>query len=97
MEPPTAQNFAIGQQADKTINNEQALKNRKSTFNSISKASMINMDFKNKPIEGNGWIESDTTAVLPLSLYYHQLRDRLGATALKNVMTVAQLRKFFPE
>lgn len=97
MAPPTAQNFAIGLQVDQTINNEQALKNRKATFNSISKASMVDMDFKNKPIEGNGWIESDTTAVLPLSLYYHQLRDRLGMTVLKNVMTEEQLQKFFPQ
>lgn len=97
MEPPTAQNFAIGLQTDKTMHDEQALKNRKSTFNSISNASMVRMSFKNKPIEGNGWIENDTTAVRPLSLYYHQLRDRLGTAALKNVMTEEQLHKFFPQ
>ena len=95
MQPPTAQNFAIGLQANKIENDQQALNNRKTTFNSIVSASMITMPFKNEPIDGTGWIENNTTTVLPGSLYYYQLRDRLGASALKNVMGESQFNLFF--
>lgn len=95
MQPPTAQNFAIGLQSKEVDTDKQTEKERKSTFRSISNASMSDMEYKDEPMNGTGWIESADQPVTPSSLYYYQLRDRLGQQALKKTMTEQQYNKYF--
>ncbi|MCS2979890.1 hypothetical protein NXW75_12660 [Bacteroides xylanisolvens] len=95
MQPPTAQNFAIGLQATEVDNSKEARSGAKSTFNSIVNTSMIDMKYKDQPINGTGWTEQTAGTVVPSSLYYYQLRDRLGKSALKKVMDEPQYNKYF--
>lgn len=97
MQPPTAQNFAIGLQTTEVENNKTSAFIRKSAFNSIINASIINLEYKDEPINGNGWTESTTGPATPSTLYYYQLRDRVGELALKKVMTEQQYDKYFRE
>ena len=91
----TAQNFAIGLQATEVDNSKEARSGAKSTFNSIVNTSMIDMKYKDQPINGTGWTEQTAGTVVPSSLYYYQLRDRLGKSALKKVMDEPQYNKYF--
>ena len=95
MQPPTALNFAIGLQATEVDNSKEARSGAKSTFNSIVNTSMIDMKYKDQPINGTGWTEQTAGTVVPSSLYYYQLRDRLGKSALKKVMDEPQYNKYF--
>lgn len=54
---PTAQNFATGLQATEVDNSKEARSGAKSTFNSIVNTSMIDMKYKDQPINGTGWTE----------------------------------------
>ncbi len=74
MQPPTAQNFAIGNSGP--IREQNAENAALKTVNAINGVSRSNFEFKGIPIVGNGWIESPTNKVFPYSLYYAQLKDR---------------------
>ena len=87
--------FAIGLQATEVDNSKEARSGAKSTFNSIVNTSMIDMKYKDQPINGTGWTEQTAGTVVPSSLYYYQLRDRLGKSALKKVMDEPQYNKYF--
>lgn len=74
MQPPTAQNFAIGNRG--FVTEQQAEKARSSTIRSINNVSCSHFEYKGIPVVGNGWIESPEKRVTPESLYYTQLKDR---------------------
>ena len=82
-------------QATEVDNSKEARSGAKSTFNSIVNTSMIDMKYKDQPINGTGWTEQTAGTVVPSSLYYYQLRDRLGKSALKKVMDEPQYNKYF--
>ena len=97
MQPPTAQNFAIGLRRDRIDDGPLTAKGRKATFNSIVNASMAtDMAYRNEPMNGTGWTESPDKPVSPGSLYYRQLLDRLGTEAVRNVMTSKQIARLLP-
>lgn len=54
MRPPTAQNFAIGIQSPKIVNDKRAQHIRKKVFTDIVNASLSNMKFKDSPINEIG-------------------------------------------
>jgi hypothetical protein len=75
MQPPTAQNFAIG--SNGRITGQNAEKARMATIRNINNVSRSNFEYKGSPVVGNGWIESPDSEVAPKSLYYAQLNDRI--------------------
>ncbi|KAA6344970.1 hypothetical protein EZS27_007434 [termite gut metagenome] len=83
MQPPTAQNFAIGTHGE--IKDEWVENSRNSTIYSINNVSRSHFEYQNYQSVGDGWIESPGNAVNPQSLYYKQLEDRLGTDAVKQV------------
>lgn len=93
MQPPTAQNFAIGSSGRIT---EQNAKNAcEATIKAINGVSRSNFKYEGAASVGNGWIELAEKKVSPSSLYYQQLKDRLGTHAIKAVMTEIQIKSFF--
>lgn len=93
MQPPTAQNFAIGSRGRIIDAWSDSVRERTiSAINGVSRSS-----FKDNGLAavGDGWIESANINVKPRSLYYQQLKDRLGMNALKQVMTAKQIEYFF--
>ncbi|MCC8018612.1 MAG: glycoside hydrolase family 55 protein [Rikenellaceae bacterium] len=85
MRPPTAQNFAIGYNGKAYDQWEERA--RESTICSINGVSRSNFVYEGTAAVGDGWIEHADTQVWPRSLYYRQLRDRLGEEAVRNVTT----------
>ncbi|MDR2037217.1 MAG: glycoside hydrolase family 55 protein [Bacteroidales bacterium] len=76
MQPPTAQNFAIGNNG--SINDQDAGNARRKTINAINGVSRSNFEDKGVPAVGDGWIEHPDKKVGIKSLYYAQLKDRKG-------------------
>lgn len=93
MQPPTAQNFAIGF-SNTHEKNKWSPKVPESTIRSINGASLSNIKCNNAEVEGNGWIESPNKPVSPKSLYYQQLYSRLGATKVKSVLDSEEYAKY---
>ncbi|GAB6007612.1 pectate lyase [Dysgonomonas reticulitermitis] len=83
MQPPTAQNFAIG--SNGLIKDQWAESGRESTIRAINGVSRSNFRYEGFQSVGDGWIEHADKAVTPGSLYYQQLKDRLGEKAVKMV------------
>lgn len=83
MQPPTAQNFAIGNKGEQT--DKWCANARESTIHSINNVSRSHFRYENTSLIGNGWIELSTQTATPLSLYYQQLKDRLGIEAVINI------------
>lgn len=76
MQPPTAQNFSIG---NRGVVTEQDAENAcKKTIRAINGVSRSNFEYKGAPVVGDGWIEYPTEAVSPESLYFSQLKDRMS-------------------
>lgn len=88
MQPPTAQNFAIG--SNGPINDKWVKNGRMNTIKAINGVSRSDFQDKGVASVGDGWIELADKTVNPKSLYYQQLKDRLGANALQNVMNKNQ-------
>lgn len=88
MQPPTAQNFAIG--GSKLLNNKWGKNARENTIKAINGVSRSNFQDKGLMAVGDGWIELANKTVKPQSLYYQQLKDRLGIDALKNMTSTIQ-------
>ena len=83
MQPPTAQNFAIGSNGEiKDLWSEDA---RERTIRAINGVSFSNFEYQGYQSVGNGWIEFPDKLVNPISLYYKQLEDRMGEDAIKNI------------
>jgi hypothetical protein len=76
MQPPTAQNFAIG--SNGAVTGQNVEKARIATIRSINNVSLGNFEYKGIPVVGNGWIEHPDREVAPKSLYYAQLNDRMS-------------------
>jgi hypothetical protein len=93
MQPPTAQNFAIGSRG--RIADAWSDSVRERTISAINGVSRSNFKDKGLAAVGDGWIELADKNVEPRSLYYQQLKDRLGMDALKQVMTAKQIDYFF--
>ncbi|MFV0469453.1 MAG: pectate lyase [Dysgonomonas sp.] len=92
MQPPTAQNFAIGCVG---TNDKWSEDIRNKIIRYANNATGSDLEYTDKNVGGTGWIESIDKNVLPQSLYYQQLKDRLGNQALQSVMTEIQMDKFF--
>lgn len=75
MQPPTAQNFAIG--SNGTIKDQWAESSRQSTIRAINGVSRSQFRYEGFQSVGDGWIEHADKTVTPRSLYYQQLKDRL--------------------
>lgn len=86
MQPPTAQNFAIGIQRSKVADDKQTQQAREKTFTNVVNASLSDMKLKEGPMNGTGWIESESAEASPASLFYQQLYSRLGMQGVSNVM-----------
>lgn len=74
MQPPTAQNFAIGNSG--IIKEQYAENARQKTIHAINGVSRSKFEDKGVPAVGSGWIESPANKVFPYSLYYTQLKER---------------------
>jgi hypothetical protein len=74
MQPPTAQNFAIGSSG--VITEQNAEDACFKTINAINNVSRSNFEYRGVPAVGNGWIEYPLKTVYPGSLYYMQLKER---------------------
>ena len=74
LQPPTAQNFAIGLRSPQRINRPGVSSN----LNFINKQSGNKFIYKGHPFVGDGYFESPEGPVTPRSLYIKQLEDRLG-------------------
>ncbi|MDR1336023.1 MAG: pectate lyase [Tannerella sp.] len=74
MQPPTAQNFVIGNGGP--VTEQQAALAREQTVKSINNVSRSHFTDTGAPPVGDGWIEHPAQSVTPRSLYYAQLRDR---------------------
>lgn len=85
MQPPTAQNFAIG--SNGLINDKWTQKGRMNTIKAINGVSQSSFQDKGLVSVGDGWIELADQTVHPKSLYYQQLKDRLGMAAVQNIMS----------
>lgn len=85
MQPPTAQNFAIG--SNGLIKDKWAKSGCESTISAINGVSRSNFRYEGSQSVGDGWIEHADKTVTPGSLYYQQLKDRLGEQAVKMVKT----------
>lgn len=92
MQPPTAQNFAIGTYGG--IDDEWNQNARERTIRSINNVSRSHFKYEGSPIVGDGWIELNNQTTTPLSLYYQQLKDRMGVDALKKTMSKEQFDRF---
>lgn len=93
MKPPTAQNFAIGYNGKAyDLWEENA---RVKTILSINGVSRSHFVYKGMAIVGDGWIEHADVQVYPRSLYYQQLKNRLGEKALKAVVSPYQKSLFY--
>lgn len=88
MQPPTAQNFAIGCVG---INDKWSENIRNKIVRNTNSATGLSMEYTKNSVYGTGWIESIDKNVMPKSLYYQQLKDRLGNNAILNVMTKEQV------
>ncbi len=92
MQPPTAQNFSIGNAGtDPSI----SLRSIQICINQINKASGDSLKYEGIPVVGNGYIESPTAYVVPQYLYYTQLKNRLGENAVKNITMAGQQTLIF--
>ena len=76
MQPPTAQNFAIGSSG--VVRDQNAQDARMKTIRAINGVSRNNFEDKGVPAVGDGYIEHPDKQVWPKSLYYAQLKDRMG-------------------
>ena len=74
MKPPTAQNFAIGNNGK--ITEQHAANARLYTIGAVNEVSRSNFVDNGDTTIGNGYIEHQDTPVWPQSLYYAQLKDR---------------------
>ncbi|MDR1809915.1 MAG: glycoside hydrolase family 55 protein [Prevotella sp.] len=93
MQPPTAQNFAIGSRGMVTDTWSDSVRQR--TISAINGVSRSSFQDTGVAAVGDGWIELADKNVQPRSLYYQQLKDRLGMDALMQVMTAEQIEYFF--
>jgi len=93
MQPPTAQNFAIGSKG--VISDKWSEGARTGTIRSINGVARSNFKYEGVASVGDGWIELADKNVQPKSLYYQQLKDRLGQEAVKQVMTQKQYNYYF--
>ncbi|MDH6310974.1 hypothetical protein M2451_003744 [Dysgonomonas sp. PFB1-18] len=80
MQPPTAQNLAIG--SGGAIDDEWEENSRTKTIRAINGVSRSQFEYKGVASVGDGWIELADKTVEPKSLYYQQLKDRLGTEAM---------------
>ena len=92
MQPPTAQNFAIGSKG--RIEDEWNENSREGTIRAINGVSRSNFKYVGVQSVGDGWIESADEEVMPHSLYYIQLKNRLGENAIKNIMSKTQINHY---
>ncbi|GHV25806.1 hypothetical protein FACS1894176_05260 [Bacteroidia bacterium] len=83
MQPPTAQNFAIGSKG--RILDAESAGVMEGTLKAINGVSRSNFKYQGVQSVGDGWIEWADQYVTPGSLYYQQLQDRLGTEAVKQV------------
>ena len=75
MQPPTAQNFAIGSGGE--VTGQNVVNAREGTIRAINGVSRSTFKDTGVPAVGDGWIESPDQQVFPRSLYEAQLEDRL--------------------
>ena len=89
MQPPTAQNFSIGSAGNREdeYSTPTKLKKRVAEMNKVAKR---NFEYNGIPVVGDGYIEFPESYVSPQYLYYSQLKDRLGISAIKNITTPEQ-------
>lgn len=92
MQPPTGQNFIIGSKG--VIKDEWSDVARKRTIDAINGVSRSNFKYQGVAAVGDAWIESPNQSMAPKSLYYQQLKDRLGVNALKQVISKEQCDSF---
>ncbi len=95
MQPPTGQNFVIGTYGILPGSNfnekiDQRIEYTKEKYG-------IEFEYKGGPVIGNGYIESPEQYVTPQFLYYKQLWDRLGESAVRQVTTPAQQAIIFAQ
>ena len=92
MKPPTAQNYAIGGHG-LVADSEELRNNIAGRLRLTNQKNMRDEDFTYEgiPFVGDAHFEHPSTAVTPRSLYLKQLEDRLGAAAVANVASPAQL------
>jgi len=83
MKPPTAQNFAIGYNRKAYDPWEENA--REGTLRSINNVSRSHFVYEGNASIGDGWIEHADRQVFPRSLYYQQLKNRLGEEAVRAV------------
>ena len=76
MQPPTAQNFAIG--VSERVTDQWSDKVRSNTIRLINNVSLSHFEDNGNVLVGCGWIESSQNKVYPESLYYQQLNDRIN-------------------
>lgn len=74
MQPPTAQNFSIGNSG--VMDGREAKNTCFRTINAINGVSRSDFKYQGVPVVGDGWIEYPASAVYPKSLYYMQLKER---------------------
>jgi hypothetical protein len=97
--PPTGQNFLIGRNHTTPY---VYLRSPQTDFDEMME--WIEFHAKKKftyaagaTVVGDGYIESPYSPVTPKSLYLTQLRDRLGAQAVRNILTDEQKQRFSVE
>lgn len=89
MQPPTAQNFAIGWSGATDARTLNAAARFASRLKRLSEGSAAPWTIGAVPIQGDGYIEAPTAIVAPRSLYLKQLEDRLGPAAAAVLTTQA--------
>lgn len=82
MQPPTAQNFALGWIGATDPKSLDAYARERSGVDRLVARSGRPWRIERVPILGDGHIESPTAPVAPRSLYLQQLQDRLGPAAV---------------
>ena len=83
MQPPTAQNFALGWTGATDATTLNAYARERSEVDRLVARSGRPWRITSVPILGDGHIESPTAPVAPRSLYLKQLEDRLGPAAVR--------------
>ncbi|WP_414661340.1 pectate lyase family protein [Horticoccus sp. 23ND18S-11] len=82
MQPPTAQNYAIGWSGATDAATLQVAARFGERLRRIGERGGVTFALPPQPILGDGHIESPTALVAPRSLYLRQLQDRLGPAAV---------------
>ncbi len=97
MSPPTAQNFSIGNYGTINVTEDRWATPEQITDNieRLNKVSGNNFKYEGNSVVGDGYIESPQKYVSPQYLYYKQLLDRKGKTAVMDVTTPEQQKKIF--